>query len=171
MLADLDDPPPSRVRGILIGIGVGSAVALALGLWFLPSLHAQLMGSAEGFDARLRQEDAYMQGLCNEAISLERDEALCACALAAEYPSLDCRIPFMDWTLQRQHEQCADASTQRTALSFCACVDALHDELLAAEDSAARRQVAQRYGRCTPLPDALYLPSLDRLAAQAGDAQ
>lgn len=164
MMADIDDPPQSRARGILIGILVGLPIVALIGLWLLPALHAQLVGGAEEFDARLRQEDAYMHTLCSDALVVERDEALCGCALAAEFPSLDCRAQFTTWSLERQVEQCADDARRAEAVSFCACVDALEQMRLAAKDDAQARQVVQRYARCAELGDAMYLPTLDQLA-------
>jgi hypothetical protein len=164
MMADLDDPPQSRARGILIGIAVGLPFVAAIGLWLLPALHAQLVGGAEEFDARLRQEDAYMHGLCSDALVVERDERLCGCALAAEFPSLDCRAQFTAWSLERQREQCADEELRAGAVSFCACVEALEEMRERTEDEAQARQVVQRYARCAELEDAMYLPTIEQLA-------
>ena len=165
-LADLDDPRPSRARGFLIG----AAVAVPLGLlfwWFASSwLPSLILGNAVEYDARLRQEDAYMQSLCGglSDATLARDEQLCECVLAVEYPSLDCRHTFMAWTLARMNERCADAATFETALSFCACVQSLDEQLGGLEDDPKQsRQIVQRYVGCTELDDALYLPPVDEL--------
>ncbi|MHC4393105.1 MAG: hypothetical protein ACYTFT_07940 [Planctomycetota bacterium] len=167
MMADLQDPPRSRARGFLIGLTVAVPLVLLIGLWLLPFLHAQLVGGAEDFDARLRQEDAYMHGVCNEALVVDRDEALCSCALGAEFPSLDCRAPFMRWSLDRQSEQCADTSIAAEAVSFCACVDALIEMVESAPDEKTARQTVQRYARCAELEDAIYLPTLDQLSPES----
>lgn len=163
MMADIDDPPQSRARGILLGLVVGIPIVLVIGLWFLPALHAQLVGGAAEFDERLRQEDAYMHALCNDALDVDRDENLCSCALGAEFPSLDCRAQFMAWSLDRQYEQCQDEAAREQALSFCACVDTLAEMVEKAEHERDARQTVARYDRCAELPDALYLPTLDRL--------
>jgi hypothetical protein len=163
MLADLDDPRPSRARGFLIG----AAVSIPLGLVFWWAATAWLPGlildNAVEYDARLRQEDAYMQGVCAD-MDLERDESLCQCVLAVEYPSLDCRLPFMQWSLDRMVETCADPGTFDKALSFCSCVRSLDEQLAAvAPDSKEAREIVQTYAGCTELGDALFLPALERL--------
>lgn len=163
MLADLDDPRPSRARGFLIG----TAVAVPLGLlfwWFATSfLPGLILDNAVEFDARLRQEDAYMQTVCAD-MDIARDEQLCECVLAVEYPSLDCRLPFMHWSLERMVETCADPATFDQALSFCTCVRSLDEQLAAVEsDSKEAREIVQTYAGCTELGDALFLPSPDAL--------
>ncbi len=164
MLADIDDPRPSRARGFLIG----AAVAIPLGLafwWFaadwLPKL---ILGNAVEYDQRLRQEDAYMQSVCAN-MQLPRDEGLCECVLATEYPSLDCRLPFMHWSLERMVETCADEAAYQESLKFCSCVRALDEQLeTLAPDSKEARQTVQNYAGCTELSDARFLPSVDELA-------
>jgi hypothetical protein len=161
MLADIDDPRPSRVPGLLIGAVI--AIPVGLGFWWvantwLPSL---ILGNAVDYDARLRNEDAYMQGVCGN-MQLPRDESLCECVFAVEYPSLDCRLPFMHWSLERMMETCADPATFDTALSFCSCVRSLDEQLAGvAPDSKEARQIVQTYADCSELPDALYLPALE----------
>lgn len=166
MLADLDDPRPSRVRGFLIG----AVIAIPAGVLFwwaatawLPSL---ILDNAVAYDARLRNEDAYMQAVCANMEptpeGLARDQSLCECVLAVEYPSLDCRLPFMHWTLQRMVETCADPATFESALSFCSCVRSLDEQLAAVEpDTKEARQIVQTYAECTELRDALYLPPIE----------
>jgi hypothetical protein len=163
MLADVDDPPPSRVKGFLIG----AAVALPLGaafLWFaLTVLPGLILDNARDFDERLRQEDAYMGAVCAD-LDLARDESLCECVLAVEYPSLDCRLPFMHWSLERMVEQCSDEATYESALSFCSCVQALDEQLAGLEpDTKEARQIVGRYAKCTELDDALFLPPVSEL--------
>ncbi len=165
MLADIEDPRPSRARGFLIG----AAIAIPLGLvfwWFaadwLPGL---ILGNAVSFDERLRQEDAYMQTVCAD-MQLPRDESLCECVLAVEYPSLDCRLPFMHWSLERMVETCADEGTFEQSMKFCSCVRALDEQLQTLEpDTKEARQTVQNYANCTELDDALYLPGVDQLGS------
>jgi hypothetical protein len=164
MLADIDDPRPSRARGFLIG----AAIAIPVGIvfwWFatqwLPRL---ILDSALEYDARLRLEDTYMRGVCAD-MQLPRDESLCECVLAVEYPSLDCRMPFMHWSLKRMVETCADEQTFDQALKFCSCVRAVDEQLMSfAPDTKEARQTVQNYARCTELDDALFLPQFDELS-------
>ncbi|KIG16685.1 hypothetical protein DB30_04158 [Enhygromyxa salina] len=163
MLADIDDPRPSRVRGFLIG----AAIAVPVGLvfwWFASSwLPGLILGNAVEYDARLRQEDAYMQGVCAN-MDLARDESLCECVLAVEYPSLDCRLPFMHWSLVQMVETCSDDAVFKQSLSFCSCVRSLDEQLGAvAPDTKEARQIVQTYASCTELADALFLPALEQL--------
>ena len=165
MLADIDDPRPSRVRGFLIGALI--AIPLGFGFWWFASsyLPGLILDNAVEYDARLRQEDAYMQGVCAN-LDLERDESLCKCVLAVEYPSLDCRPPFMHWSLERQVEACSDEATFQSALSFCSCVRALDEQLAeVAADSKEARTIVGNYAGCTELDDALFLPSVEQLAS------
>ena len=162
-LADLDDPRPSRLPGFLLGAAIALPIA-AVFVWFtigvLPSL---ILGNAVQFDDRLRQEDAYMQAVCSD-MDLARDEELCECVLAVEYPSLDCRGPFMHWSLQRMTEQCSDPATRDHALAFCTCVQTIADDLAKLEpDSKEARQKVQDYAGCTELEPALFLPQIDAL--------
>ena len=165
MLADLEDPPAPRWRSLVLGVTIALPIAGAFLYFALPALRTAIVGESESFDARLRQEDAYMKSVCSEAMVLERDESLCKCALAVEFPALDCRAPFMEWTLHRQVEQCI-AGAHDTALAFCACTEALAEQLTAAEqagDDKASRQIVARYAACAELDDALFLPSVESL--------
>lgn len=164
MLADIDDPRPSRVRGFVIGAALAVPVG-ALFWWFASSwLPGLILDNAMEYDARLRQEDAYMQGVCAN-MQLPRDESLCECVLAVEYPSLDCRLPFMSWSLERMVETCADPAAFDQALSFCSCVRSLDEQLASVEpDTKEARQIVQTYADCTELRDALYLPGVEQLA-------
>jgi hypothetical protein len=164
MLADIDDPRPSRARGFLIGAAI--AVPLGLVFWWFASdwLPGLILGNAVQYDERLRQEDAYMQSVCAN-MQLPRDESLCECVLAVEYPSLDCRLPFMHWSLQRMTETCADEASFEQHLKFCSCVRTLDEKLQSLEpDTKEARQTVQSYRSCTELDDALFLPTVDQLA-------
>jgi hypothetical protein len=163
MLADIDDPRPSRARGFLIGAAI--AVPLGLVFWWIATrwLPTLILGSAVDYDSRLRQEDAYMQAVCAN-MQLSRDQSLCQCVLAVEYPSLDCRLPFLHWSLERQVETCADEVTFEQSLKFCSCVRALDEKLQTlAPDTKEARQTVQNYAGCTELDDALFLPAVDQL--------
>lgn len=164
MLADLDDPPRSRSRDLALGFLVGLPV-VGLVLWlFVPWLFGVVTTNATSYDQRLRAEDAYMKTLCSEAMVLPRDEDLCKCVLAIEVPSLDCRAPFLRWSLARHHEACADAEARRGALSFCSCVDTIAQRSAAAETPEAAAAESQKVARCIELPDAFPLPELSTLA-------
>ena len=169
MLADLDDPPKSRWPAFVVGLVVAAPVAGLLAIGLLPWLYGVMLGTAEAFDARLRQEDAYMGAVCGEHLQLPRDESLCSCVLGAEFPSLDCRPQFLGWTLARQADQCRDPQLAGEAIAFCSCVRSLSEELekLGDDDAKARRQVEGRYANCTELDDALSLPSADKLSDTA----
>ena len=165
MLSDIDDPRPSRARGILIGAAV--ALPLALVVWWFASewLPGLILGNAVQYDERLRQEDAYMQAVCAD-MQLPRDESLCECVLATEYPSLDCRLPFVSWSLERMVETCADDGTYKQALKFCSCVRALDEQLQTLDpETKEARQTVQRYQGCTELDGALFLPAVDQLGS------
>ena len=167
MLADIDDPRPSRVRGFLIGAVI--AIPLGLGFWWFASnyLPGLILDNAVEYDARLRQEDAYMQGVCAN-MDLDRDENLCKCVLAVEYPSLDCRPPFMQWSLERQVESCAEEATFQSALSFCSCVRSLDEQLAAVEPGTKEaRTIVATYADCAELDDALFLPPIEQLSTPA----
>lgn len=164
MLADLDDPPRSRTRDLLLGALVGLPI-VALVAWFLvPGIAGVVQGNSASYDQRLRAEDAYMQTLCGEAMVLPRDEELCKCVLAVDVPSLDCRPPFLAWSLARHHEGCADRDRRRASLTFCSCVDTVQERVGKAADPEAARVEAQRVGRCLELGDAFPLPELAALA-------
>lgn len=163
MLADLDDPPRSRARDLLLGVLVGLPL-VGLVLWmFVPWIFGVVTDNSSSYDQRLRAEDAYMQTLCSEAMVLPRDEELCKCVLAIEVPSLDCRAPFLAWSLDRHHEACADPGARRASLTFCSCVDTVAARAAAAEGPEAAAE-AQKVARCIELPDAFPLPELSALA-------
>jgi len=166
MLADIDDPPRSRTRGLVIGVLVALPVAgLVLGV-LMPSLVSALLGGAQSFDDRTRMEDAYMQAVCTQVISLPRDEQLCECALATEYPALDCQAPFLAWSVEQQLVYCATPEHEKAALSFCTCVTTVAEQMAKAADEDASTKAAQAYRNCQELPDAVYLPTIEALAEE-----
>lgn len=160
MLAEIDEPPRSRVPGMLLGLVVAAPIVAVLLVWFLPSLVAAVLGGAEGIDKRLRLEDQYMTSVCTMAMDVDRDEGLCKCVLATEFPALDCQAPFLTWSVERQLEQCGPESE---AIAFCACVDTVA-EAMARASPQTRDTEAQAYRNCQELPDALYLPTIEQLA-------
>lgn len=164
MLADIDDPPRSRMRGLLVGVLVAVPVAgLVLGV-LMPSLVNAVLGGAQSIDDRARMEGAYMQAVCTQTMELPRDESLCECVLATEFPALDCQAPFIAWSVDRQGEHCAVPENEKAALSFCTCVKTVSELMAAAPDEDAVIKAAQAYPNCQALPDAVYLPTIDELA-------
>lgn len=164
MLADLDDPPRSRTRDLLLGALLGLPIVGLVAWLLLPSLAAMVQGGADQYDQRLRAEDAYMQALCGEAMVLPRDEELCGCVFAVEFPSLDCRGSFLAWSLQRHLLACEDPDTRRASLAFCSCVDTVQARVAGAPDPTLARAEAQRVGKCIELDDAFPLPEVAALA-------
>ena len=164
MLADLDYPPRSRTRDMLVGAAWGLPLVGLLAWFLLPSLMASVRGGAGEYDQRLRAEDAYMQAVCNQALDLGRDEQLCECVLAVEYPSLDCRQPFLRWSLDRHHASCAAPEVRKPSLTFCSCIDTLSERILKAEaEGETPTAEIQRVGKCLEQPDAFALPEVDAL--------
>lgn len=164
MLADIDDPPRSRMRGLLVGVLVAVPVAgLVLGV-LMPSLVNAVLGGAQSIDDRARMEGAYMQAVCTQTMELPRDESLCECVLATEFPALDCQAPFIAWSVDRQGEHCAVPENEKAALSFCTCVKTVSELMAAAPDEAAVIKAAQAYPNCQALPDAVYLPTIEELS-------
>jgi hypothetical protein len=168
MLADLDHPPRSRTRDLLLGALFGLPVVALLAWLLLPSLMQSVLGGAGEYDQRLRAEDAYMQAVCSQAFDLERDEQLCECVLAVEYPALDCRQPFLRWSLDRHHASCAAPDVRKSSLTFCSCIDTLAAKITKAEaaDENASADI-QRVGKCLESPDAFALPELETLVPAA----
>lgn len=161
MLADIDDPPKSRLPGLLVGLLLALPVAgLFLG-WLVPSMIAAIVGGARDLDDRLRAKDAYLNVLCETAMNPERDADLCSCVLAMDYPSLDCREPFNEWALQRHAEACTIEQTHQEALSFCTCVETIDGRVDEATGEEAKRRAAQDYENCETLEDALSLPAVE----------
>lgn len=168
MLADLDHPVRSRTRDLLIGALCGLPLVGLLAWLLLPSLMSSMLGSAGDYDQRLRAEDAYMQGVCTQTFDLARDEQLCTCVLAVEFPALDCRQPFLRWSLERHQGRCGDAGVRKASLSFCSCIDTLAGRI--AEAELAGESISadlQRVGKCLELPDAFTLPELTELVPAA----
>jgi len=185
MLADLDDPPRSRLSGFLAGALLGLPVVGLIAWLLLPPLMGAILGGAKDFDDRLRQEDAYMQGVCGDALDVTRDEALCGCVWVAEFPSLDCQHRFLRWRLERSTEACADESARRESLSYCSCVDVVAERVEQAakiageaagidpaaspEDPAndpiaeAIRPALSKFDNCLALEGAIQPPSLESL--------
>ena len=165
MLADLDQPVRSRTRDLLIGALCGLPLVALLAWLLLPSLMSSMLGSAGDYDQRLRAEDAYMQAVCSQTFDLARDEQLCTCVLAVEFPALDCRQPFLRWSLERHHGRCVDAEVRKASLSFCSCIDTLAGRIAEAELAGGSIGAdLQRVGKCLELPDAFTLPELTELA-------
>jgi len=104
-----------------------------------------------------------MQALCASAFDPARDARLCGCVQQVDFPSLDCRGPFLEWTIEEQRTQCADGSVRPDAIAFCACVERLVELRDAAPDAAAREPIVLRYDACAELEDALSLPELSDL--------
>ncbi len=137
MLADLDDPPRSRLSGFLTGALLGLPVVALIAWLILPPLMGAILGGAKDFDDQLREQDTYMQGVCGEAMDVKRDEALCGCVWVAEFPSLDCQHRFLRWRLDRATESCADETARKESLSYCSCVDVVAERVKKAAEDAA----------------------------------
>jgi hypothetical protein len=158
MLADLDDPPRSRVPGMVLGLLLAIPVVAVFAVWLIPMAIGTILGGARDLDERLRANDAYMRELCELGYVEARDAELCNCVWAMEVPSLDCRPQFNHWAVQQQAVACADPVTRDAALTYCTCVDTVAEKVTAAaEDPQA---AAAAYERCEPLPDALPLPAV-----------
>lgn len=171
MLADIEDPPRSRLPGLVIGVLLALPVAGAVVIWVLPALVAAVLGGSENLDERLELESAYMNAVCTQAMELPRDESLCECVLATEYPALDCQGRFLQWSIDRQAAACADAQTHEAALSFCTCVETIVSNVAEAPDPAAADTEAQAYRNCQALPDAIYLPTIEALLDPAASPE
>lgn len=168
MLADLDDPPRPRWRGLLVGVVVALPLAGVLVGVLMPSFVSALLGGAQRYDERLRMEAAYMQAVCTQ-MELPRDESLCECVLAGEYPAIDCQGPFLAWSVARQQDHCAVAENNSASLSFCACVNEVGKRMGEAEDEDGSERAAQAYRNCQELPDAVYLPTIEELGEELGE--
>jgi hypothetical protein len=168
MLADIDDPPRSRTRGLLVGVLLALPLAGVVVGVLVPAVVSALLGGARSFDDRAQQESAYMQAVCTQAMALPRDESLCQCVLATEYPALDCQAPFFAWAVERQEAHCAAPEHHKAALSFCTCVETVAARMdAAADDDDARTKAAQAYPNCQALPDAVDLPTVEVLAGSS----
>lgn len=157
MLADIDDPPRSRLPGMLVGILLATPIAAVLALWLIPMAVGSILGGARDLDDRLRANDAYVRQLCDLGYVETRDAELCNCVWAMEIPSLDCRPQFNVWAVQQQTAACQDPAAREAALSYCTCVDTVADKIAAATEGP---EAAAAFERCEPLPDALPLPAV-----------
>ena len=167
MLADIDDPPRSRARGMLIGLALAAPVAAVFIVWVIPALVQAVLGGAQSADDRLRMEDAYMRGVCTSAFDMERDEGLCECVLATDYPALDCQAAFLEWSVEQQQQYCAVEDQKKDALAFCSCVDAVAANMEKAADEDGRTKAATAYRNCQELEGAVYLPEVEELAERS----
>lgn len=165
MLADIDDPPKSRLPGLLIGTLIATPIVLAFALWVVPSFVGAILGGARDLDARLRVTDEYMQDLCSGRFNEDRDGLLCGCTLGVEFPSLDCRPHFNKWAVELQGARCEDEATYEEATSYCVCVETIAGKVAAAGDEVEnQRAAANAYENCEALPDAIALPPASELA-------
>jgi hypothetical protein len=165
-LADIDNPPASRGRDLLLGLVVAVPVVGGLFGWLIPTFAGAILAGANNLDDTLRQQDQYMQRVCGMP-ELPRDEALCACVFAVEFPALDCQDQFRPWLAARAGEQCVDPTTQRDRTSFCVCAEVVAQDMAAAtaaDDPASARNAGQGMDRCLALPDALPLEDVYRPA-------
>ena len=167
MLADIDDPPRSRLPGVLLGMVVAAPLVAIVVMYVVPTLVGSVLSGAQNIDERLRLEDGYMTAVCGGAMDIARDQDLCECVLAVEFPSLDCQGPFLAWSVDRQSEACADPQTERSAISFCSCVATVAEKMAATSDDAGREKEAQAYRNCQALDDAFYLPTVEQLGGEA----
>jgi hypothetical protein len=171
-LADLDQEPASRWRGLLLGVAIALPVTLVFGSWLLPRLRAAIVNAATDHDAHARERGEYMDGLCNSALVVSRDERLCGCVLGTEYPGMDCMDRFNEWLTDRQAERCEEQATFEASISFCTCVQTLVEANATPRvNSTDSTSKAQGFPRCMGLEDRLDYPALDKLApAFAEDA-
>ncbi len=134
-------------------------VAAVLFGWLIPAFVGAILGGARNLDAHLREQDALMEAVCAEP-SLPRDEALCACVIAVEVPSLDCQDRFRPWLVARAQDWCQNPALSAQATSFCACAETVGQDLAAATaDKSARAELLRAVPRCLALPDAPALAS------------
>ena len=165
-LADLDQEPYSRKRGLMIGVAIAIPIALLFAAFVLPRLRAAIVNAAADHDARAEARNVYMNRVCSEALVVERDEKMCGCVLGSEYPSIDCISHFNVWATNRQVERCADPATFDAAVSFCTCVQTLEQKSAElADPKAARVLKSEGYPRCVGLEDRLDFPPLEQLAS------
>lgn len=165
MLADIDDPPRSRVPGMILGLLLAAPVVAVFAAWVIPTFVGTILQGASDLDDRLRATDNYMRELCAGQLDVDRDEDLCGCVWSVEFPSLDCRPHYNAWATELQQARCDEGDTREEALSFCTCVDAIADKMDGAgEEAADRRSAANAYENCEGLTDALALPPAAELA-------
>ena len=164
-LADIENPPKSRWRDLVIGAFLGIVIIGGF-LWFiLPNLVATMLGSASTFDQDLRRKDAYMQAICTEAMDISRDQNLCACVLATEVPSLDCQTPFLYWSLERYVEKCSETEIANQSLSFCSCITTIDERVTTSQQAEQNQPTIENLPRCFVLKDAFALPELAELTS------
>lgn len=169
-LADIDQAPDPRGRRLLVGVAIAVPVCLLLGWLVLPRLRAALMSAAADHDRLARERDAFMGEICGPGMKLSRDEKLCGCVLATEYPGLDCLDRFSQWLTDQQGARCDEPATFDTAPGYCSCVLAVREDSAALDDEAQLRARGSAFPRCAALPDALGLPELQSLVSSFGDA-
>jgi hypothetical protein len=157
MLADIDDPPRSRLPGMVFGLLVALPIVAIIAGWFIPMAVGTILSGARDLDERLRANDAYMRQLCATSYLEERDAELCNCVWAMEIPSLDCRPQWNMWAVQVESAVCQDPTSRDAALSYCTCIDTVAEKVAAAEDPHLE---AAAFERCEQLPDALPMPAL-----------
>lgn len=146
-------------------------VALLFVVFALPRMRGSMMDAAADHDARARDRGGYMQEVCGEGMDLDRDELLCGCVLAVEYPGLDCMDRFREWLVDRQAERCADASVFDAAPGFCTCVQSVNDATAELVGDERKRERATAYERCEGLDDVLEPPDLETLLRSFGEAE
>lgn len=160
-LADVEQPPRSRLPGLIVGFVVAiPLVGMVVG-WLVPAAIGAILGGAQELDARLRATDAYLTELCSGAMEPGRDEELCGCVLAVEFPSLDCRAAFNEWAIAQQSAACTVEETRQASLSYCTCVETVAERTAAIEDAGERRREAATYENCESLEDAVPLPPVE----------
>ncbi len=163
MLADIDDPPKSRARGLIFAFFVAIPIAAVFGLWLIPTFVGSIVGGARDLDDRLRANDAYVQELCATGYDAARAETLCNCVWAMEFPSLDCRPQISRWSLAQQQTACSEDGIRDTSLQFCSCIDTVMQKVEAAASDDEAGGEALAYERCESLEDSLELPSVEAL--------
>lgn len=163
IFTELENPPKSRRRDLVIGAILGIVLSGALVWIILPALTGIIVGSSKAFDRDLRQKDAYMQAICTDVIDVDRDQNLCGCVLATEVPSLDCQTNFLHWSLERYIEACSAPETGKQSLTFCSCLTTIEEQLKTAQQPEQNRQTLEKLYRCMELDDAFALPSIEEL--------
>ncbi len=171
-LADLDEAPRSRGRGMLIGLAIAVPVCLILGAIVLPRVRASVMSGAEAHDKAARERDTYMAAICGEGMDLERDEDLCGCVWATEYPGLDCLDRFDEWLVVQQAQRCGQSSVFDSGPGYCTCTQAVVEQLDALPPEGRLAEAAAGHRRCAGLDDALPPPPLQSMLRnfEAADA-
>jgi hypothetical protein len=167
-LADIDNPPPSRLPGLIFGAIVALPIVGAIAFFFIPMGVGAIVGGASDLDERLRANDAYMRELCGVAYSQDRDAQLCECVWTMDFPALDCGSRFDVWAVEQQQPACA--ADFDAHLGYCTCVEAVRGKIEAASEDE-RHAEAAAYERCELLDDAIPLPSIESLTPAPVEAQ